>query len=111
MFIYTPILLDGSTFDIVVTIVGAVFGVLAWAIFLENFAIGTTTSAERALSGVAAFILLLPVDRMIDFFLGIKAKLFYETYAVGAIILVGVLISQLIRRARSDSEAVVVAGE
>ena len=111
MFVYTPLLLDGSTFDIVVTIVGAVFGVLAWAMFLENFAICPTTGAERTLSGVAAFILLLPVDHMIDFFLGIKAKLFYETYAVGAIILVGVLISQLIRRARSDSEVVVVAGE
>jgi TRAP-type uncharacterized transport system fused permease subunit len=111
MFVYTPILLDGSTVDVVVTIIGASFGVVAWAIFLESFAIGATTNAERAMSGVAAFILLLPVDRMIDFFLGIQQKLFYETYVVGAIILVGVFISQFIRRPRSRSETVVVAGE
>jgi TRAP-type uncharacterized transport system fused permease subunit len=111
MFIYTPILLDGSTVDITVTIVGAVLGVVAWAIFLENFAFCPTTAAERIMSGMAAAILLLPLDRMIDFFLGINQKLFYETYAVGAIILVGVFISQFIRRPRSRSETVVVAGE
>jgi TRAP-type uncharacterized transport system fused permease subunit len=111
MFIYTPILLDGSTVDIVVTIVGATLGVVAWAIFLESFAFCPTTSAERTMSGLAAAILLLPLDRMIDFFLGINEKLFYETYAVGAIILVGVFISQFIRRPRARSETVVVAGE
>ena len=111
MFIYTPILLDGPTVDIVVTVVGAVLGVVAWAIFLESFAFRTTTATERMLCGLSAAILLLPVDRMIDFFLGIQQKLFYETYAVGAIILVGVFISQFIRRPRSHSETVVVAGE
>ncbi len=111
MFVYTPILLDGSTVDVVVTIVGAIFGVVAWAMFLENFALCAATAAERALSGVAAAILLLPVDRMIDYFIGIQQKLFYETYAVGAVILAGVFISQFVRRPRSHSEAVVVPGE
>ncbi len=48
---------------------------------------------------------------MINYFLGIKEQLFYETYAVGAILIVGVFISQFIRRPRSRSETVVVAGE
>lgn len=109
MFIYTPILLDGSTTDVTVTIVGATCGVVAWAMFLENFGLCTATSTERVFSGVAAAILLLPVDRMIDFFLGIDEKLFYETYAIGAVILAGVFISQFVRRPRS--ETVFVPGE
>jgi len=109
MFIYTPILLDGSTIDVTVTIVGATCGVVAWAMFLENFGLRTATSTERVFSGVAAAILLLPVDRMIDFFLGIDEKLFYETYAIGAVILAGVFMSQFVRRPRS--ETVFVPGE
>lgn len=111
MFIYTPILLDGSTADIIVTVFGAFCGVVAWAIFLENFALCATTAAERALSGLAAALLLLPVDRMIDFLLGIEEKLFYETYAIGVVILIGVFISQFVRRPHTRSETVVVPGE
>ncbi len=111
MFIYTPILLNGSTIDIVVAVFGAIFGVVAWAIFLESFAIRATSAAERMSAGAAAVILLLPVDRMIDYFLGVQEKLFYETYAVGAAILVGVFASQFVRRPRSRAAAVVVPGE
>ncbi len=111
MFVYTPILLNGPTVDIVVAVVGAVFGVVAWAIFLECFALRDTTTAERLLAGLSAVILLLPVDRMIDYFLGIEEKLFYETYAVGAAILIGVFISQFVRRPRLRAEAVAVPGE
>lgn len=109
MFIYTPILLDGSTFDITVTVVGAVLGVIAWAIFLEQFAFRATTTLEWALSGVAAVLILLPVDRMINYFLGVEQKLFYETYFGGAIILGGVITSQLMRR--RTGETVAVPGE
>ncbi len=110
MFIYTPLLLNGSTVDIAVTVAGAVCGVVAWAIFLEDFALCAASGAERAMAGVAAFILLLPLDRLIDYFLGIEQKLFYETYAVGAVILAGVVVSQVFRRARGVG-AVVVPGE
>ena len=109
MFIYTPILLNGSTPDIIVAVIGAVLGVVAWAIFLESFALSVTTAIERALTGIAALLLLMPVDRIIDYWLGIEEKLFYETYAVGAIIIIGVLISQFIRR--TTSETAVVPGE
>jgi TRAP transporter 4TM/12TM fusion protein len=97
MFIYTPLLLNGSTVDIAVTVVGATLGVLAWAMFLECFGLRATTPVERTLAGLAAAILLLPVDRMIDYFLGIEETLFYETYAVGAALLAIVFARQIMR--------------
>ena len=98
MFVYTPLLLNGSLLDIVVTVIGAVLGVIAWAMFLESFGFRTTTPVERAMAGLAAAILLLPVDRMIDFFLGVEQKLFYETYIVGAALIIAVFVMQLTRR-------------
>ena len=98
MFVYTALLLDGTILEIVVSVAGAVAGVLAWAVFLEGYVLSHTTLAERSLAGAAAVILLLPVDRMIDYFLGINEKLFYETYTVGAALLVAVLVLQLVRR-------------
>jgi TRAP transporter 4TM/12TM fusion protein len=98
MFVYTPLLLNGSTVDIVVTVVGAVFGVIAWAMFLESFGFKITTPIERTLAGAAAVILLLPVDRMINYFFGVEQKLFYETYAIGGALIVAAFVMQLTRR-------------
>jgi TRAP transporter 4TM/12TM fusion protein len=98
MFVYTALLLDGTVLEIVVSVAGAVVGVIAWAVFLEGYALSTTTTTERTLVGLAAVILLLPVDRMIDFFLGIHEKLFYETYIVGAVLLVVAIVLQAGRR-------------
>ena len=53
------------------------------------------------MAGLAALILLLPVDRMIDYFLGIDEKLFYETYAVGTVLLVVVIVLQAARRIKA----------
>ena len=100
MFIYTAILLDGTMLEIVVSVAGAVAGVIAWAIFLEDYALTNTNTVERSLAFLAAFILLLPVDQMIDFFLGIHEKLFYETYAVGAALLVVLIALQVGRRVK-----------
>jgi TRAP transporter 4TM/12TM fusion protein len=100
MFVYTALLLNGTTTEIVVSVIGAVIGVIAWAIFLEGYALAATTTAERTLAGLAAAILLLPVDRMIDYFFGIHEKLFYETYAVGTVLLVAAIILQASRRIR-----------
>jgi hypothetical protein len=104
MFIYTAILLDGTTLEIVVSVIGAVLGVIAWAMFLEAFGVRLMTSTERLLSGAAAVILLLPVDRMINYFLGVEQKLFYETYTVGAALLVVVAFMQLARRQAPASQ-------
>ena len=98
MFIYTAILLDGTMLEIVVSVAGAVAGVIAWAIFLEDYALTNTNTLERSLAAAAAVILLLPIDHMIDFFLGIHEKLFYETYAVGAALLVVLIVLQAGRR-------------
>jgi TRAP-type uncharacterized transport system fused permease subunit len=101
MFIYTPILLTGDTLAVTVAVVGAVFGVIAWAIFLECFGLRTTTPVERAMAGAAAFIILMPVDHMINYFLGIDEKLYYETYAVGGILIGTVFVMQFMRRDRA----------
>jgi TRAP-type uncharacterized transport system fused permease subunit len=100
MFVYTPILLTGDTLAITVAVVGAVFGVIAWAMFLEGFWLRSTTTAERMLAGASAFIILLPVDHLINYLLGTDYKLYYETYAVGGILIAAVFAMQLIRRER-----------
>ena len=99
MFVYTPILLTGTTLAISVAVVGAVLGVIAWAMFLEGFGLRVTTPFERTLCGLAAAILLLPVDHLINYMLGINAELFYETYAIGGILIGIVLFLQTARRA------------
>jgi len=100
LFSYPPILLNGAVDDVVVAVVGAVAGVIAWAIFLEGFALVATTTLERTLAGVAAVVLLMPLDRMIDYFLGIEEKLFYETYAFGVALLIVIVVLQLGRRVK-----------
>ena len=105
MFVYTPILLNGPVDDVVVAVLGATAGVIAWAIFLEGYLLCQTTTLERSLAGLAALVLLMPIDRMIDFFLGVEEKLFYETYALGGILLVVVLALQLGRRVKQGIAA------
>jgi TRAP transporter 4TM/12TM fusion protein len=100
LFVYTPILLTGSHFDIAMTIIGCVIGVIAWAIFLEGYGLRATTPVERALAGVGAAILLLPVDRMIDYFFGLEEKLFRETYAIGGVLAVAAFVMQITGRSR-----------
>lgn len=101
MFVYTPILLTGGTFDIVVTVVGSVFGVVAWGMFLECYGLKATTPVERALAGASAFIILLPVDRMINYFLNVKENLLIETYVIGALLITLAFAMQYMRRERT----------
>lgn len=98
MFVYTALLLNGTLLEIATSVVGAIAGVIAWAVFLEGYALTNTNVAERSLAGLAAAILLLPVDRMIDYFLNVDAKLFYETYIVGVVLLAMVVLLQIGRR-------------
>jgi TRAP transporter 4TM/12TM fusion protein len=100
LFVYTPILLTGSTVDVTITIVGCVVGVVAWAIFIEGYGLRATTPLERALAGAGAAILLLPVDRMFDFFLGLDHKLFRESYALGGVLVTTAFAMQLSGRLR-----------
>jgi TRAP transporter 4TM/12TM fusion protein len=100
IFVYTPILLSGTTFEIVVTVIGCTIGVIAWAMFVEGYALTTTTWAERGLAGLGAAFLLLPADHMIDYFLHANHKLFYETYAIGAALTAVALVVHIGRRAK-----------
>jgi TRAP-type uncharacterized transport system fused permease subunit len=101
IFVYTPILLNGTTVEIAVTVVGCALGVLAWAIFIEGFALTTTSWTERGLAGLGAGFLLLPADHMIDYFLHANHKLFYETYAIGAALTAVSLVLHAGRHART----------
>ena len=66
--------------------------------FIESYALRATTPVERTLAGLGAAILLLPVDRMIDYFFSMNHKLFYESYAVGGALAVIALLMQLKKR-------------
>jgi TRAP transporter 4TM/12TM fusion protein len=101
IFVYTPILLSGTTFEIAVTVVGCTLGVIAWAMFIEGYALTTMTRPERALAGLGAAFLLLPADHLIDYFLHANHKLFYETYAIGTALAVVAILVQVGRRARA----------
>jgi len=74
--------------------------VIAWAMFLECFGFRATTSFERLLAGLAAAMLLLPVDRMIDYVFATDQKLFYETYAIGGVLIAAAFVMQMSKRPR-----------
>jgi TRAP transporter 4TM/12TM fusion protein len=82
LFVYTPLLLDGSTLDIAITTAACIFGVIAWAVFLEGFGTG---GLMRPIAGLASFTLLIPSGAIIGAFFGIQGELLLELYAVGAV--------------------------
>ncbi|NKB49503.1 MAG: TRAP transporter fused permease subunit [Alphaproteobacteria bacterium] len=90
LFVYTPLLLIGSTFDIGITVVACLLGVVAWAKFFEGFGNGRHIPFERLLWLVAAACLLLPVGNFVTFVFGSAGDLRYQAYIVGAVILGGV---------------------
>ncbi len=89
LFVYTPLLLTGSTVDIVVTVIACVLGVLAWASFLEGYGIGRPIPFERALWLIAAFCLLMPAGTFVGYVAGSEADLRYHAYTAGALIVAG----------------------
>jgi len=103
LFVYTPILLDGSLFDIAVTVFACVIGVIAWAAFLESRGLMDTIPVERLMLGIAAACLLLPIDRLIRFLFDIEAALLMQTYVVGVALVIGTFAIQLNRGKRQLS--------
>jgi len=85
LFVYTPLLLDGTTLEITITAVACVLGVIGWAIFLEGFGNGRLI---RPLAGLVAACLLLPTGAIVSLTFGIDSPLLYELYAVGAVLIV-----------------------
>ena len=100
LFVYTPLLLDGTTMEITITAVACIFGVAAWAIFLEGFGNGRII---RPIAGLVAACLLLPTGAIISLIFGTESALLYELYAIGAALTVVLLL--LLWRERAASSA------
>ena len=104
MFVYTPILLDGTRFDIAITVIASIFGILAWATFLEGHTFKLTNFTERLFLCVAAACLLLPLGRFINFVLSWEGDFRYQTYIVGIALLVGTFVLQRMRRSPAQAK-------
>ena len=89
LFVYTPLLLDGTAPDITITVVACVLGVVAWARFLEGHGIGRRIPLERPLWLLAAICLLLPAGTFVGFVTGLETDFRYYAYGVGAILVLG----------------------
>ncbi|MEK9900443.1 MAG: TRAP transporter large permease subunit, partial [Rhodospirillaceae bacterium] len=86
LFVYTPLLLDGPVINIVLTTAACIFGVGAWAIFLERFGTG---GLIRPMAFIASACLLLPTGAIIGEIFGFDPELLlHELYAVGAVVMV-----------------------
>ncbi len=102
LFVYTPLLLTGSTLDITATVVACLAGIAAWAGFLEGYLFKYTTLAERILLGCAAVFLMLPIDHLFTYFTPYEGEYHYQAYAVG-FVLMGLIV--FLQRARRTPEA------
>lgn len=105
LFIYTPLLLDGTTLDITLTTIACSIGVVAWAGFLEGHILRNMITFERVLVGVAATCLLLPVDHFVMFVTGLTGDYRYQVYVLGVLLLATTLIMQKMRNGREPQQA------
>ncbi|NQV56157.1 MAG: TRAP transporter fused permease subunit [Rhodospirillales bacterium] len=94
LFVYTPLLLDGTVLEITITTLACIVGVIAWATFLEARGFIDTSLVERLCLGLAAVCLLLPLDRLIGFLFDLESNLLYETYVAGVILVIAALAYQ-----------------
>ena len=97
LFVYTPLLLDGTAAAIVITTAACVIGVVSWAGFLEGYMLKKTVPAERVFLAVSAACLLLPVAELISFVFGLEDVHLYQVYAAGTLLLVATLLIQRLR--------------
>jgi TRAP transporter 4TM/12TM fusion protein len=104
LFVYTPLLLEGSTFDIGLTVVACLLGVVAWAKFFEGYGAGRELPFERVLWVISAACLLMPVGNFFAFIFGTATDLRYQAYIVGALILTGVYVFQYTGRRSAAAE-------
>lgn len=98
LFIYTPLLLDGTLVDIVVTVIACLVGIVAWGGFLEGYLIRDTTWLERTLIGAAAAFLMLPIDHVFTYFTPYEGEYHYQAYAIGLGIMAVFLVLQRAKR-------------
>ncbi len=98
LFVYTPLLLEGSRLDISLTVIACMFGIIAWATFLEGFTFRKTNTMERLILCVSASCLLLPVDHLITYLFGIDGEFRYQLNIVGIILIASTLFMQKSRQ-------------
>ncbi len=98
LFVYTPLLLNSTAFDVTVTVIACVVGVVAWAKFLEGSGIGRHVPMERLVWLIAAVCLLMPAGEFVAFILGIEADLRYQSYAVGLVLTISLYLYQMVGR-------------
>ena len=79
-----------------------VIGVVAWAGFLEGYLLGQTTRAERALLGLAAACLMLPIDHAFTYFTPYEGEYHYQFYAIGLVLL---CVTTMMQRSRNGAGA------
>jgi TRAP transporter 4TM/12TM fusion protein len=104
LFVYTPLLLNGSTMDVVVTVIAVTLGVIAWALFLEGYrGESIFRSVERLLIGFATLFLLMPVDHFVEYMVGIEQRFAYFDYAIGVVLMAAVLAIRLSKKAKSTT--------
>ncbi|MBI4251628.1 MAG: TRAP transporter fused permease subunit, partial [Candidatus Tectomicrobia bacterium] len=108
LFVYTPLLLDGTALDITITVAACLAGIVTWGGVVEGFFIRHTTPAERGMLAVASVFLLLPVDHLITWLTPAEWVFHhYPFYAAGAALLAAVFLMQ---RARPAERIEAVAG-
>jgi len=104
LFVYTPLLLDGTTVDITATVIACLLGIVAWASFLEGYLFKYTTIAERILLGFAAVFLMLPIDHLFTYFTPYEGEYHYEAYAIGLVLMGLIVFMQRARRAPAEAQ-------
>ena len=100
LFVYTPILLTGTSTEVTITFIACLFGIVGWAGWLEGFLIKTTMGPERALLFLSSICLLLPVERFFLFTFSMEGDYHYPTYVLGVLLLGA---SFLIQRGRTEA--------
>ena len=98
LFVYTPLLLTGTYFEIFITIIACLLGIISWASFMENFLIKETRFLEWLLLFIASVFLLLPIDNLLTWITPLEGQFDWIFYFMGAILLASVFLLQTKRK-------------
>ena len=105
LFVYTPLLLDGTTTEVSITFGACVIGIVGWAGWMENFMIRYANGLERALMFIGSTCLLLPVGNFVVFITPLEGDLRYLSYAAGIVALAAVFVLQRTRGGEDPAPA------
>ena len=97
LFVYTPLLLSGTTTEVSITFGACLIGIVGWAGWMENFMIRYANGVERALMFIGSVCLLLPVGNFVVFITPLEGDLRYLSYATGIVALIAVFVLQRTR--------------